>query len=185
MANPTDTVPKETPRSLWTAAAATSGFKTPPGDATTTVAVDGTSPFPLSAHVPNVGTEADGTGVTQPMEIIPETAAAAFETEKTEEAEPLRRSGDARPTADPSFPFAPSSTPAEVMCSYIPSTFPHTSKMTFTESTAGGSAAGVHAVAAAAAEEADEELLPLTQPPLVGLLEHVLGLGLGSGLGQG
>ena len=166
MANPTDTVPKETPRSLWTAAAATSGFKTPPGDATTTVVVDGTSPFPLSAHVPNVGTEADGTGVTQPMEIIPETAAAAFETEKTEEAEPLRCSGDARPTADPSFPFAPSSTPAEVMCSYIPSTFPHTSKMTFTESTAGGSAAGVHAVAAAAAEEADEELLPLTEMPM-------------------
>ena len=153
--------PKENPASLWQAAAATAGFKTPlGGDAKKNVAVAATSPFPLSAPV---GTASATAATTTPssVEIVPETAAPAFETEKTMEAEPLRETGEKNENEHPG------GTPAEVMCSYIPSTFPASKQMTMTESTVGGSVAGVEGVAAAAAEAAEgDDEVPLTEVPL-------------------
>ena len=164
----------ETPGSLWTAAAASAGFKTPPGGharadgAGAKVAVAATSPFPLSAPAAKASAE-----------VVPETAAAPSESQKTSSREAATK--PVEPSNRPSGPLGPNGcadraetdapqtlpggTPAEVMCSYIPSTFPQTKAPTLTESSTGCEAAPVAAVAAAAAAAAEEEV-PLSEVPL-------------------
>ena len=173
-----DSPAAETPGSLWTAAAASAGFKTPPGGracadgASTKVAVAATSPFPLSAPADKADRR----------EGVPETAAAPSESPKTSSLEAATKQSS-RPSDRPSGPSDPGGradraetdvpptlpgcTPAEVMCSYIPSTFPQSKAPTLTESSAGGEAAPVEAVAAAAAAAAEEaEEVPLSEVPL-------------------
>ena len=168
----TDAPAAETPGSLWTAAAASAGFKTPPGGharvdgASAKVAVAATSPFPLSAPAAKASAE-----------VVPETAAAPSELPKTSSREaatnPVEPSDRPSGPSDPigradradraeagAPPTLPGGTPAEVMCSYIPSTFPQSKAPTLTESSAGGEAAPVEAVAAAAEE------VPLSEVPL-------------------
>jgi len=173
-----DSPAAETPGSLWTAAAASAGFKTPPGGracadgASAKVAVAATSPFPLSAPADKADRR----------EGVPETAAAPSESPKTSSLEAATKPSS-RPSDRPSGPSDPGGradraetdvpstlpgcTPAEVMCSYIPSTFPQSKAPTLTESSAGGEAAPVEAVAAAAAAAAEEaEEVPLSEVPL-------------------
>ena len=172
-----DSPAAETPGSLWTAAAASAGFKTPPGGracadgASTKVAVAATSPFPLSAPADKADRR----------EGVPETAAAPSESPKTSSLEAATKQSS-RPSDRPSGPSDPGGradraetdvpptlpgcTPAEVMCSYIPSTFPQSKAPTLTESSAGGEAAPVEAVAAAAAAAAEAEEVPLSEVPL-------------------